>query len=83
MAVRMKKVVSPARTGTPCRKGGAVLRRRELGPAGEGRPGVSLTKADSAALWHAVQVQADMVRAMRDMDFTGPQEARRAAKGEP
>lgn len=48
--------------------------------AGEGSVGTvraeegrRITKADSVALWHAVQAMSDLVRAMKDMDFTQEQ----------
>lgn len=33
----------------------------------------NITRADSVALWHAVQAYVDLVRVMKDMDFTQEQ----------
>ena len=36
---------------------------------------ITITSAESTGLWHAVQALADVVRAMRTMDFTPEQVA--------
>lgn len=38
-------------------------------------PGSRLTKADTVALWYAVQAMKELVGAMRTMDFTPEQKA--------